>query len=171
MEKVTLSGNGISLIPLNEEDFEALYLVGSDPAIWEQHPNSDRYQKEVFKSYFQKLVESDLAFLIWDTGNNKIIGSSCYYDFDSALSQIAIGYTFLAKNYWGGTTNKIVKHLMIFHAFTFVETVIFHVGVKNLRSQKALEKIGATRTETILDITNSFPEKYIYRIKKLDFNS
>jgi RimJ/RimL family protein N-acetyltransferase len=42
-----------------------------------------------------------------------------------------------------------MKELMLNHAFRFVERVVFRVGVDNLRSQHALERLGARRTEDI----------------------
>ncbi len=56
-----------------------------------------------------------------------------------------IGWTFLARKYWGGLYNRELKDLMLAHAFRFVETVVFYVGENNIRSQKATEKIGAIK--------------------------
>jgi len=48
----TLENENVRLVPLQEADFEALYEVASDPKVWEQHPNKDRWKREVFKTFF-----------------------------------------------------------------------------------------------------------------------
>ena len=65
--------------------------------------------------------------------------------FYKETKSIAIGFTFLARDHWGATYNRALKSLMMGHAFKFVNTVIFHIGVNNIRSQKAIEKLGATK--------------------------
>lgn len=64
-------------------------------------------------------------------------------DLDLTLSEVTIGATFLVRRVWGGKYNKELKKLMIAHALASVNTIEFHVGEKNSRSQKALAKIGA----------------------------
>jgi RimJ/RimL family protein N-acetyltransferase len=117
--------------------------VASDPLIWEQHPNPDRWQRSVFDTYFNGALESGGAFLITDAVTNAVIGCSRYYDHDPLIKAIKIGYTFFARSCWGKGINREVKRLMLGHAFTFVDTVLFHVGVNNLRSRSAMEKLGA----------------------------
>ncbi len=138
-----LSNDLIELKPLHEGDFEKLFAVASDPLIWEQHPDSLRYTREVFEKYFAGAVESKSAFLIYDKISNDLIGSSRYYDNKPAEHSIAIGWTFLARSHWGNTYNKALKKLMIDYAFNYVDTIVFHVGSNNMRSRKAVEKLGA----------------------------
>jgi len=132
----------VRIEPLQAGDFEALYGVAADPLVWEQHPNKERYKREVFQNFFTGAIESGGAFRVIDQGNGELIGSSRYYDFDAAKRQVAIGYTFIARSRWGGNYNGALKTLMLDHAFRFVARVIFHIGVDNRRSRKALEKIG-----------------------------
>jgi RimJ/RimL family protein N-acetyltransferase len=138
-----LRGKLLVLRPLREEDWPVLHAVASDPLIWEQHPESDRYKEDVFRRYFQGAIDSGGAFLILDTADGRVIGSSRYAGYDERASEIEIGWTFLARSHWGGACNRELKQLMLRHAFQFVERVLFIVGPGNLRSQKALEKIGA----------------------------
>jgi N-acetyltransferase len=141
----TLTGARLELRPLLPEDFDDLYAVASDPAIWEQHPASDRYQADVFKGFFREALESGGAFVVLDRKTGRIIGSSRYFGYNEARSEIEIGWTFLATSYWGGSYNREMKELMLRHAFRFVNTVVFLVGPQNLRSQRAVEKIGGVR--------------------------
>ncbi|PWA11674.1 GNAT family N-acetyltransferase [Flavobacterium laiguense] len=156
----------VIMTPLKESDFEMLYEVASDPEIWEQHPAKNRYQKEVFQLFFDGAVESKSAFLVYDSATEKLIGSTRYYDFDSENSKIAIGFTFLAKKYWGGNHNKAMKQLLIDYAFQHVDTIAFHIGDTNIRSQKAVSKIGATKIG-IVDFNNT--PHFEYHILKKDW--
>ena len=140
----TLIGELLELRPLKPTDFDALFRAASDPLIWEQHPENDRHTRAVFQTYFDGALESGGAFAIIDRETGRIIGSSRYWNFDPEGSEIEIGWTFLERQFWGGDYNRELKRLMLGHAFQFVERVVFVVGENNLRSQKALEKIGAT---------------------------
>jgi RimJ/RimL family protein N-acetyltransferase len=140
-----LKGELIQLRPLTPEDWDALFAVASDPLIWEQHPESDRYKEDVFKVFFKDALECGGAFVIIDAKSQQMIGSTRFYGYDPEKSEIEIGWTFLARNYWGGCYNRELKELMLAHAFQFVDRVVFYVGENNIRSQKATEKIGAIR--------------------------
>jgi len=140
-----LTGELIELRPLRPEDWDDLFAVASDPLIWEQHPESDRYKEDVFKVFFREALESRGALVVIDKNTQQIIGSTRFYGYDPEKSEIEIGWTFLARRYWGGRHNREMKKLMLAHAFKFVESVVFYVGEKNIRSQKAMEKIGAIR--------------------------
>jgi RimJ/RimL family protein N-acetyltransferase len=140
-----LEGELLRLRPLRSEDFHDLYAVASDPLIWEQHPIHDRYKEAVFKEFFHEALESGGTLIAVDCKDDRIIGSSRFHGYDSDKSEIEIGWTFLARPYWGGIYNREMKQLMLRHAFRFVKTVIFLVGPQNLRSQRALEKIGGVR--------------------------
>jgi RimJ/RimL family protein N-acetyltransferase len=141
----SLRGKLLELRPLRAEDFAALYAVASDPLIWEQHPIKDRYQEKIFSGFFRESLESGGALIAAASDSDKVIGSSRFHGFDPIKSEIEIGWSFLARSHWGGTYNKEMKQLMLRHAFKFVSSVIFVVGPHNLRSQRAMEKIGGVR--------------------------
>ena len=147
----TLRGSSIELRPLKPEDFNELFKAASDPLIWELHPQPDRYKLELFQKYFDSGIESKGAFVVVDLPSGKIIGSSRYYKYDPDRREVAIGYTFLTRAFWGGATNREMKWLMLDHAFQFIDRVLFEVGENNLRSRRALEKIGARFLETTPD--------------------
>jgi len=147
LQPTHLQNNLIKLQPLKESDFEQLYQVASDPAIWEQHPQHDRYKRNVFQTFFEGALQSGGAFLVLDNATGEIMGSSRYYDYNQAQKSIAIGYTFLAKKYWGGAYNAALKQLMLQHIFQYVDEVVLHIGLNNFRSQKAALKIGARQKE------------------------
>jgi RimJ/RimL family protein N-acetyltransferase len=140
-----LKGGLVELRPLQEDDFDILYAVAQDPLIWVQHPNRDRYREEVFREFFRGAMESGGAFLVRDAKTGAAIGSSRFYGYDKTNGEIEIGWTFLARSHWGRPYNREMKRLMLGHAFRFVGRVVFLIGPENLRSQRAVEKIGGVR--------------------------
>jgi RimJ/RimL family protein N-acetyltransferase len=149
----TLKGELVHLRPLRPEDWDDLYAVASDPLIWEQHPITQRYTEEVFREFFREALESGGALIVTDSIDGHVIGSSRFHAYDQDRSEIEIGWTFLARSHWGGVYNREMKQLMLRHAFRFVKSVVFLVGPQNVRSQKALERIGAVRVESRTDET------------------
>jgi RimJ/RimL family protein N-acetyltransferase len=158
----TLEGGLLMLRPLRPEDWDALFNVASDPLIWEQHPIRDRYKEEVFRDFFNEALDSGGALIATDARDGRVIGSSRFHGYDEGKGEIEIGWTFLARPYWGGVYNHEMKQLMLRHAFRFVRSVIFLVGPQNLRSQKALEKIGAVRAGSRTDATGR--TSFVYQI-------
>ena len=144
-----LIGDLVELRPLQPNDWDDLMVAASDPPIWEQHPNPDRYKPEVFRKFFEEALESRGALVAIDRESHKVIGSSRYHGYDPDRREVEIGWTFLARNYWGGQYNAEMKRLLLNHAFQFVENVVFFVGEENVRSQKAMEKIGAIKVGTV----------------------
>ena len=152
-----LKGELIELRPLTPEDWDDLFSVASDPLIWEQHPESDRYNEEVFRAFFRGALESGGALVAIDAKTQQIIGSTRFHGYDPEKSEIEIGWTFLARKYWGGRYNREMKQLMLAHAFKFVENVVFFVGENNIRSRKATEKIGAVESGTAKRVYGNRP--------------
>lgn len=161
----TLSNDLITIKPVQEKDFETLFSVASDKLLWEQHPNNDRYKKEIFKVFFDNALQSKSTFVVIDNKTNGIIGSSRYYEFNKSNNSIAIGYTFISRNFWGTDYNSSLKKIMIDYAFQFVDKVYFHVGETNYRSQKAVEKLGALKIGELLDDTSP-KTNWLYELKK-----
>jgi len=138
-----LKGALVHLRPLVIEDFEALYAVASDPLVWEQHPEPLRYRRDVFQKFFDGAMESNGAFAVMDIASGRMIGSSRYYGYYPAQREIKIGYTFVAREFWGAGYNPEMKKLMLDYAFPHVERVLFEIGETNIRSQTAIRRIGA----------------------------
>lgn len=138
----TLENDLIILKPLKASHFDALYEVARDPLIWEQHPCPDRYKKAVFTEFFQDSIESNGALIIIEQSSHQVIGSSRFKTIDQAKNAIEIGWSFLSRDKWGGKYNKAMKSLMINYALKHIDHVIFYVGKENIRSQKAVLKLG-----------------------------
>ena len=162
-----LKGELIELRPLTPNDWDELFAVASDSLIWEQHPEPDRYKEDVFRVFFKEALESRGAFVIIDRKTQRVIGSTRFYGYDPEKAEIEIGWTFLARKYWGGRFNAEMKRLFLNHAFKFVESVVFFVGEENVRSQKAMEKVCAIKVGRATRTYGSHPPatnlKYVIR--------
>jgi len=159
-----LTSEILEVRPLRADDWVELYAVASDPLLWEQHPNSDRYKPDVFRKFFDEALASGGAFVVLDRKTGRVIGSSRFNCYDLVRSEIEIGWTFLARSHWGGFYNGELKRMMLAHAFKYVDNVIFFIGSTNIRSQRALEKIGGVRAGTKSDPNGR--ESFIYRITR-----
>jgi RimJ/RimL family protein N-acetyltransferase len=139
-----LVGDTVEVRPLRADDYDELRAAASDPLIWAQHP-ANRHEEAVFRSYFDEQLGSGGGLAIVDRATGELIGSSRYHGHDGERGEVEIGWTFLVRSHWGGATNREVKRLMLDHAFRFVDTVVLVIHPENARSQRAAEKLGATR--------------------------
>jgi RimJ/RimL family protein N-acetyltransferase len=168
-----LESEDLLLSPLQEDDFDALYEVASDRLIWAQHPNKDRWKKEVFQNFFTGAIQSKGAFKIVDKATGKAIGSTRFYDYDENDNSLLIGYTFYARAYWSKGVNPTVKCLMLDYIFSFVSKVGFHIGADNIRSQIAISRLGAIKvSEQEVTYFGETPKlNFVYEIKKEDWRT
>jgi RimJ/RimL family protein N-acetyltransferase len=160
-----LKGELVELRPLRSEDYDDLYAVAADPLIWEQHPVENRHEEAVFQEFFREALASGGALIAIDAETQRVIGSSRFHGYNKESSEVEIGWTFLARSHWGGTHNGEMKRLMLQHAFRFVNCVVFFVSPQNLRSQRAVEKIGGTRVGSKLDGGG----RYVYQVTAATF--
>ncbi len=164
-----LKGERVELRPLRPQDYHDLYAVAADPLIWEQHPVRNRHEEAVFQAFFKASLASGGALVALDARSQKIIGSSRFYGYSEERSEVEVGWTFLARAYWGGRFNGEMKRLMLSHAFRFVDCVVFIVGLQNVRSQRAVERIGAIRAGMRPDASGR--DSYKYQITAATFKA
>jgi RimJ/RimL family protein N-acetyltransferase len=157
-----LKGELLTLRPLAAADHDDLYAVASDPLIWAQHPDQTRFKPDGFRAFFDQSLASGGALVAIDTKTQRIIGSSRYHAFNRETREVEVGWTFLARAYWGGRYNGEMKRLMLEHAFQFVDSVVLLIGPENWRSQRAAEKIGAVRDGLRRDAHGR--ESFVYRV-------
>lgn len=164
----TLENESIRIRPLETVDFEPLFQVAQDPLIWEQHPSHNRWQRAVYTAFFEDSIQSKGALIVIDKTNSKIIGSSRFKSIVNMDNAVEIGWSFLARKYWGGTFNRYVKTLMIEHAFQFIDDIVFYIGKGNIRSQKAVQKLGGVRVTgaSYRYLMKEDPDDWTYIINK-----
>lgn len=162
----------VQLNPLQASDFEELYSLASDPLVWEQHPNKNRWKREVFETFFNGAMESQGAFKIIEKQTGRAIGSSRFYDFNESENSILIGYTFYGREFWGKGFNLSVKKLMLDYIFNYVSKVYFHIGAGNVRSQIAIGRVGAVKVaeENIAYYGEEEKLNFIYALSKDQWN-
>jgi N-acetyltransferase len=167
----TLENNRAILYPLQAGDFGTVYAVAADPVVWEQHPNRDRWKQEVFTTFFEGAMQSGGAFRIVEKGTGQTAGCTRFYGYDEQARNIHIGYTFYGTAYWGTGLNLSVKRLMLDYIFQYVDTVLFHIGAHNLRSQIAIGRLGAQKIDEVEVAYYGEPEKlnFVYAITKEDW--
>ena len=164
----TLENENIKLITLQESDFERLFVVASDREVWAMHPNKERYKRQVFQNFFTGALQSKGAFLIIDKNSDEVLGSTRFYDFNEKDKSIFIGYTFYGIKSWGKNINSSVKKMMLDYIFDFVDKVVFHVGADNIRSVKAMNKLGAENLgeEEVAYFGEASKMNVVFQIKK-----
>jgi len=162
-----LKGELVELKPLRAEDYDDLYAVAADPLVWEQHPDRKRHEETTFRAFFHEALASGGALVAIDVNSQRIIGSSRFHGYDQERSEVEIGWTFLARSRWGGSYNGEMKRLMLRHAFRFVSCVVFLVGLQNIRSQRAVERVGGVRVGTRPDAGGR--DSYVYQITASTF--
>lgn len=148
----TLVGELLLLRPLTDVDREELYAVAADPQLWALHPAHDRWQRPVFDALFDEALAHGGALAVIEKASGRIVGSSQYRASAKVAGAVEIGWTFLARSHWGGETNRELKRLMLTHLLAHVNRAVFRVGVDNLRSRRAMEKIGGRLMELREDV-------------------
>lgn len=125
-------------------------------------------KETVFRRWFNATLASEGALAVIDRRDNRVIGTSRFDHYDPVRNEIEIGWTVLARSHWGGVYNGEMKRLMLLYAFQFVETVMFTVHSLNLRSQRAVEKLGAVRVANGADASGR-GENYVYRLEASEY--
>jgi N-acetyltransferase len=146
-----LEGETILCAPTRTEDWAELFAVAADPLIWAVHPAHDRWQEPVFRAYFADALASEGGLTIRERQSGRVIGASRYATQRAMPGEVEIGWTFLARDHWGGATNRELKQLMVNHVLHSFDAAIFLVGEHNVRSRRAMEKIGGMLTDRTFD--------------------
>ncbi|MEP9402491.1 GNAT family N-acetyltransferase [Sphingomonas sp. VNH70] len=147
-----LRGALVTIAPSVAQEYDALFAVASDPAIWDQHPAHDRWQEAVFRAFFDEGMAGGGMLTIRDARDGAVIGSSRYGPYDAAADEIEIGWTFFARDRWRRGYNRETKRLMIDHIARYVPTVTFHIGRDNARSRTAVAALGAVLRPGTVDV-------------------
>ena len=144
----TLIGEKIVLLPLEKEFFDELWLAASDTRIWE-FLNLNGAVKETFLHFCQEaLLEREKGnqypFVVRERKSGKLIGSTRFIDIQAQHKKLEIGWTWLHPDYWGTVVNFECKYLLLSFCFENLKTnrVQIKTSDNNLRSRKAIEKIG-----------------------------
>ena len=146
---IVLAGHGVRLVPLTRDHIAPLQDAVADGDIgalnYVNVPGRDGMADWVEIALAMRDAGQQLPFAI--VADGRIVGSTRFYDIDMSVPTLAIGYTFHAASTWRTHVNTANKRLMLGHAFDSVgaQSVYFHTSHQNIRSQVAIERLGALR--------------------------
>ncbi|MDR0194592.1 MAG: GNAT family N-acetyltransferase [Myroides sp.] len=145
---IILTGETVTLLPLELHHLEELYIAGADKVLWKLVP-TDCSIKETFISNYTTAIEArdkgiQYPFVIIDNETNKIIGSTRLFEIYHADKKLEIGWSWITQPYWGTIVNLESKLLLLTYCFETLQTNRVQLKTKddNIRSRKAIEKIG-----------------------------
>jgi RimJ/RimL family protein N-acetyltransferase len=159
--EVTLTGRGVTLMPLRQTHAAGLVQAAADGRLWESKVTTIPDAAGVASYIDAALAERDagtaLPFAITLAGSGKVVGCTRFFDIDEVSRHLEIGYTWIAASHQGASVNPEIKYLMLRHAFEQLEMirVQFRTDVLNEQSKNAILKLGAcfegvTRAERIM---------------------
>ncbi len=151
MEFITLENKVVKLKPLELSDLPEILETGSYPEIW-SHMSTTIEKKEDVNNFVENALrakdeKTEFPFVIVDKQSGDIIGSTRFMDIDDKHQRLEIGYTWLTPAYWRTAINTNCKYLLLQHCFEHLhlQRVQIKTDHDNIRSQKAIERIGATK--------------------------
>lgn len=145
-----LMGESVELLPLEEKHFEELSLMANDARIWEFYPFDMSNSKLIWNNFKNAILEKEKGnrypFAIYNKRVNKLVGSTQFLDIQPKYKKLEIGATWLHPDYWATEINLECKLLLLTYCFETLKAyrVQLKTDEKNIRSQKAIQKIGAT---------------------------
>lgn len=152
---VILESKRVRLEPLAEKHFDELIAVSILSEIW-THLSIEGYKADELRTalksaLLKKISGEEYPFIIIDKMNNAVIGCTRYMDMMPEHRKLEIGWTWYAPAYWGTGYNTECKLLLLAYAFEELKTVRVQLKTsgKNLRSQAAIQKIGAKYEGTL----------------------
>lgn len=151
LHPVVLEDDYVRLEPLHADHIPALETAAADGELWQLWFTSAPAPGQT-AAYVAKALEGQrngqmLAFAVRERKSGDIVGTSRFYDIVNDPRRAAIGYTWYAKRWQKSHLNTACKRLLLGHAFDALHCVAveFHTDLRNLDSQRAIERLGATR--------------------------
>jgi RimJ/RimL family protein N-acetyltransferase len=154
-QHVVLENRRVRLRPLEVSDFEALKVIAFDPDIWRytitRGDDAVSLAAYVSTALQDRQAELRYPFVIIDRDTGQIAGSTSYYHISEANQSLSIGYTWVGTDFQRTGLNRAAKHLLLSHAFGALacERVELETDSRNLKSQQAMRRMGATEEGTL----------------------
>src|SRR5579883_2488715 len=166
VQPVTLTGAVVRLEPLSQDYADELYQVCQDPEIWRYKPLDASRSPEAFRAMIATALAApepgqQLPFVILDRNTGNAIGSTRYLNIMPTDYGLEIGWTWLMRSVWRTGVNTECKYLLLRHAFETLGAIRVQLKTdsRNLRSQRAIERIGGVR-EGVLRNHMILPDGY-----------
>lgn len=149
VEPVVLTGETVQLEPLRQEHAQGLYNRGHNAGDWVHLPRACFIDMADTRQWIDEALAApgQLPFAIVEKAKNRVIGSTRYLNIRPEHRSLEIGWTWLGQQWQRTAANTEAKLLLLSHAFDRLGCVRveFKTDARNARSQRALERIGATR--------------------------
>ncbi|MFU8875790.1 GNAT family N-acetyltransferase [Micromonospora sp. SL4-19] len=148
----TLTGRLIRLEPLGPQHADDLLAAAAHDEIWTYLDEPTPRTREAIDTFISDALRDQdrsqrLPFALVDLRSGKAIGSTSYIDLRPSDRTLEIGWTWLTPGAWGTGANAEAKFLLMRHAFEVlgVGRVVIKTDLRNVRSQRAIERLGAHR--------------------------
>lgn len=151
---LSLEGITISLMPLEVKHKEELFEVLKSPEVWKYSwrkvSTVEDIEQILMIAVHNKKIGKHIPFIVKDKLNGQVLGTTQICSIDQVNRNVEIGWTWLSPNVWRTKVNTECKFLLLKYCFEElkVNRVQFSVSGENIRSQKAVERIGATKEGT-----------------------
>ncbi len=152
MEPVELRGDLVAIEPLRAEHAAGLLAAADAEEVFAWLPYTRPADIELARDWIDSALADRRAdrrfpFAVIDVEGGSVIGSTSYWDFDADNAHVEIGSTWLSCASWGNGRNAEAKLLLMGHAFDTLgmERVAFRTDIRNERSQRAIERLGAVK--------------------------
>lgn len=149
-----IEGNTITLVPLEMKYKEQLYEAINNPDVWKytwrEVKTFDDIEQMLLIAVQNKDDGKQLPFIVKDKLSGEVIGTTRIGDIDIANRNVEIGWTWLSPSVWRTKVNTECKFLLLQYCFEELKVlrVQFSISGQNIRSQKAVERIGAVKEGT-----------------------
>jgi N-acetyltransferase len=145
---VTLTGRFIRLEPMTEAHIPGLTAVGLDAGIWEHMLYGEVRSEEDIRRWVRDILSRpDLPFVVIHLESGRVAGATRYLNMAPEHRGLEIGGTWYGKEFQRTPVNTECKYLLLKYAFQTMDCirVQFKTDLLNVRSQKAIERLGARR--------------------------
>jgi len=147
-------GNMFELNEMTEDHFDSLFQIAQNPKLWTLNPEYDGSHMDGFKLWFEKAIRKKIEgiqfpYVVVEKKSNQLVGATRFYDIGKEEGTIKIGFTWYKEECWGTACNAECKLLLIQQLIEQGITPKFRIDTANIRSCKAVEKIGAKLEKVI----------------------
>ncbi len=145
-----LENDLVKLMPLRLSQEEELWAIAQQIDLY-QYGSTDVSTKDKLTVYIQNALNEasagkSIPFIIYNKQTSECAGCTRFGNIDPKNKVLHIGWTWISPALQGTGFNHQMKFLMLGHAFEEMhyEKVEFRIDERNVRSRKAVEKLGAT---------------------------
>ncbi len=156
VKPVVLTGKFVRLEPLSTEHVDGLVAIGMEAEIWQYMPYGPMISRDAIRGWVENILShasegTDMPFAVIHLRSGKVAGATRYMDIRPPHYGLEIGGTWYGADYRRTVVNTECKYLLLQHAFENLKCIRVQLKTdsRNVRSQKAIERLGAVREGTL----------------------